>query len=188
MSRLKPRPTKIIYQGVSTFHPVLGAGYRPANLPSGGQRKTNIRKTPARLQCMLPPENSDSSSRFSQVRIAGSLDTFASTSAYSPAGQRSLRADSIRYASTSERNASRRYRTRMSRIITPSVAAQDSISTFHIDGSSDPPSPMTGCGCCVRNHQIEKYTSGMSSAAKIPKTDDTSARRSGSSTSVRRIK
>src|SRR4029077_12348664 len=62
--------------------------------------------------------------------------------------------------------------------------------TLHIVGSRPEPFPpiTTGCGCCVRHQRIEPNTSGTSINAKIPNNALTKARRSGSSTSVRRTK
>src|SRR6202790_1174822 len=62
--------------------------------------------------------------------------------------------------------------------------------THHMVGSSpDPGPPMTtGWGCWVRHQRMEPKTSGTSRNAKMPKSALKRARRSGSSTSVRRTR
>src|ERR1700730_1966842 len=68
------------------------------------------------------------------------------------------------------------------------MANHEKKSTFHIVGSKPDPEPpiTTGCGCWVRHQRMEPNTSGTSRNAKIPNSALKRARRSGSSTSVRK--
>src|ERR1700693_1416078 len=68
------------------------------------------------------------------------------------------------------------------------MANHEKKSTFHMVGSRPDPEPpiTTGCGCCVRHQRIEPNTSGTSRNANIPNSALNNARRSGSSTRVRR--
>src|SRR5205807_10125907 len=73
--------------------------------------------------------------------------------------------DSIACAcSTSHFNNSNRKRDQHTRNPNNKNASQLNRSTCSIRGSIDPPPPITGCGCCVRKNQIERYTRGTSSA------------------------
>src|SRR6202041_1676382 len=76
-------------------------------------------------------------------------------------------------SSISRYSSSRRNLDQQTRNAKQRNAIQLSSNTCSMRGSIDPPPPITGCGCWVRKNQIEKYTSGISSA---PNTASTAAK------------
>src|SRR5579872_595477 len=73
--------------------------------------------------------------------------------------------DSIACASSISRcSNSSRNRDQQTRNAKQENASQLIRRTWPMRGSSDPPPPITGDGCCVRKYQIDKKTSGTSSA------------------------
>src|ERR1019366_9056738 len=75
------------------------------------------------------------------------------------------------------------------RIIITIIAASamnDRRNALYMSPFNLPALKMIGGGCCVRHHQIEKYTSGTSRNANAPKTAEITARLSGLSTSPRK--